>query len=384
MKVRFWAAGLVVLGLVACGGEEPANEAGGAGSSEKLSVVVSGGVPCDLTKQVAGDSLEVTCLMEPGQDPHSYTLTAGDRRKLETADLIVYSGLGLEEELGKAFTSAKVEAIPVFEKAVPDPLFADSDPHAGHDHGHSNGDHDGHDDHDHGHGDEKHDDHKGHDHDDHGHDPHGDHDHDEEHGDEKHGDEEHGDHGAEGKFVDPHVWHDATLGAASVKVIAESLGGLNPEAAAEYEERAEAIAAELTELDGWIKTQIETVPKESRQLVTVHDAFRYYATAYGLEVPGTVGNANHDSKPSAQDLAELVDRVKALKIPTIFAETTSDSSTLETVARSAGIKLAETALFVDGPGGDESEATSYQEMLVTNTCAIAEGLGGTCGTSPLE
>ena len=389
MKIGILGLGLAAIALVSCGGEvaQEQDAAGASGESEKLSVVASGGVPCDLTKQVAGDSVEVTCLMEPGQDPHSYQLTAGDRRKLEEADLIIYGGLGLEESLGQeVFTASEVTAIPVFEKAVPEPLLVDGDPHADHDHGHDHGDHEGEGHADHG--EEKHEDHA--DHDEHGDEKHGDHG-EEAHADhadhDEHGDEKHGDHAGEekdGKFVDPHVWHDAILGAASVKVVADALAGLNPDGAAEYEARAVAIAQELELLDGWIRTQIGTVPEDRRLLVTAHDAFRYYAATYGLEVPGTLGSFNHDEEPSAQELARLVDRIKELQVPVIFSETTVESeNTLQAVARSAGIELAETPLFVDGPGGEGSGAVSYQEMLEVNTCAIATGLGGTC-TPPAE
>ncbi|MEM9244330.1 MAG: zinc ABC transporter substrate-binding protein [Cyanobacteria bacterium P01_F01_bin.153] len=407
MKLKTLALGLVLLGAVGCG-SGGGSDAGGAGaasettageSGDKKSVVVSGGVVCDLTKQVAADDLTVTCLMEPGQDPHAFQLTSGDRRELEDADLIVYGGYMLEEGLIKALEASGGESVAVYEEAVSEPLMGEGHDHHEHghggekdEHGHSEekGDHD---DHDHAaHSEEKgdHDDHdhaahseeKGEDHSDHDHagekgEDHDDHDHAGEK-EEDHSDHDHAGEKGEGEVPDPHVWHDAELGAASVKVIGDSLAELDPENAAQYQERAAAIAEELGEIDGWIQTQIETIPEDKRQLVTAHDAFRYYAAAYGLEVTGTLSGMNHEN-PSAQDLARLTDKVKDLKVPAIFSESlTTNLAPLETVAKAADVKLAETPLFVDGPGDEASEAPSYQEMLEVNTCAIADALGGKC------
>ncbi|MGD1850574.1 MAG: metal ABC transporter solute-binding protein, Zn/Mn family [Cyanophyceae cyanobacterium] len=380
MKLKTLALGLVLLGAVGCGNGN-GSDAGGAGtaseattgeSGDKKSVVVSGGVVCDLTKQVAADDLVVTCLMEAGQDPHAFQLTASDRRELEEADLIVYGGYMLEEGLIKTLEASGGESVAVYEEAVSEPLIGEAHDHHGHggekdEHGHSEekGDHD---DHDHG---EAHSEEKGEDHDDQ--------DQGEAQSEEKGDDHDDHDHaGEKGEVPDPHVWHDAEIGATSVKVIGDYLAELDPENAEQYQERAAAIAEELGEIDGWIQTQIETIPEGQRQLVTSHDAFQYYAAAYGMRVPGTLRGMNHET-PSAQDLARLTDKVKDLKVPAIFSETlTTELAPLETVARAAEVKLAEKPLFVDGPGDEASAAPTYQDMLEVNTCTIANGLGGSC------
>ncbi len=392
MKLKTLALGLMLLGAVGCGSGGGSN-AGGAGaasetsageSGDKKSVVVSGGVVCDLTKQVAADDLNVTCLMEPGQDPHAFQLTSSDRRELEDADLIVYGGYMLEEGLIKVLEASGGDSVAVYEEAVAEPLMGEGHHHHEHghggekdEHGHSEekGDHD---DHDHAaHSEEKGEDHSDHDHADEKGEDHDGHDHAGEKGEDHDGHDHAGEKG-EGEVPDPHVWHDAELGAASVKVIGDSLAELDPENAAQYQERATAIAEELGEIDGWIQTQIATIPEGQRQLVTSHDAFQYYAAAYGMEVPGTLRGVNHET-PSAQDLAKLTDKVKDLEVPAIFSESlTTNLAPLETVAKAAEVKLAETPLFVDGPGDDASEAPTYQEMLEVNTCAITDALGGKC------
>ena len=62
-------------------------------------ILVTTTVVADLVRQVAGDRVEVDCLMPPGIDPHSYKATPRDAERLLEADLVVASGLHLEGRL---------------------------------------------------------------------------------------------------------------------------------------------------------------------------------------------------------------------------------------------------------------------------------------------
>ena len=77
-------------------------------------------------------------------------------------------------------------------------------------------------------------------------------------------------------------------------------------------------------------------------------------------------------------LTELIDQVKAAKTPAIFAETSTNLQLINTVAREAGVVVAENPLYVEGPGGPGSTAETMQAMLVENTCTIVNALGGVC------
>ena len=71
-----------------------------------------------------------------------------------------------------------------------------------------------------------------------------------------------------------------------------------------------------------INVQIQTIPEDKRQLITTHDAFQYYANAYGLEVSGTLIGISTEEQPSAKTVQELVTSIKDTGVPAIFAETT--------------------------------------------------------------
>lgn len=176
---------------------------------------------------------------------------------------------------------------------------------------------------------------------------------------------------------DPHVWGDVEHAIAMVAKIRDELVAIAPAAEADIRANAEEYITELERLDEWIATQTATIPPEQRRLVTTHDAFQYYARAYDLEVVGTLIGISTEEKPSAKTVRELVEAVKAAGVPTLFAETTINPELIATVAREAGVELAEQKLYSDSVGPADSPAGSYIGMMVSNTEAIATGLGGT-------
>ncbi len=324
-------------------GDQPQSEA----SEGTPQVVASYSVLCDLTEQIAQATVDITCLIEAGQDPHTYSATPADRRAIEEADLVLYGGYEFEPEIIKMVeaTDLSVPAVAISEVAVSVPLLGEP-----HDHG-------------------KHEDHaEGEEH--------------EEHEDHAEG-EEHEEH-AEGEMeVDPHVWHDAENGVAMVREIQRQLGEVSPENVALYETNTEALVAQLEQLDTWIQTQVDTVPATSRTLISTHDALSYYAAAYGIEIEPALDSFSTEARPSAENIKALVDVVAEKNVSSIFVESTSNPGLIETVSRETEIAVSEDPIYADGLGEANTPAATYQGMLVTNTCAIVNGLGGTCDQASL-
>ncbi len=175
---------------------------------------------------------------------------------------------------------------------------------------------------------------------------------------------------------DPPVWGNAKNAIAMVNVIRDNLIELSPEDKAEFTENAAKLTAELEKIDTWIIQQIQTIPGNQRQLVTTHDAFQYYARAYGLKVTGTLIGISTEEQPSAQTVKRLADAIKSAGVPAIFAETTINPALITTVAQEAKVKLAPRQLYSDSIGAPGSEGDTYIKMLVANTQTIVESLGG--------
>ncbi len=117
--------------LGACGGGEALTRTG------KLRVVATTGMVADLARVVGGPDVEVTALMGAGVDPHLFKASAGDVARLEQADVILYSGLGLEGKMGDIFVKmartrpvhAVCEAVPEEDRLEPPELEGHYDPH---------------------------------------------------------------------------------------------------------------------------------------------------------------------------------------------------------------------------------------------------------------
>lgn len=178
------------------------------------------------------------------------------------------------------------------------------------------------------------------------------------------------------RVPDPHVWGDVENAITMVNAVRDRLIELSPEDEAEFRENAAKYTEKLEQLDTWILQQIQTIPADQRQLITTHDAFQYYARAYGLTVTGTLIGISTEEQPSAQTVKNLSNAVKQNNVPTIFAETTINPALIKTVANEAGVKLAEQELYSDSIGSPDSEANSYIGMLIVNTSAIVQGLEG--------
>ncbi len=176
---------------------------------------------------------------------------------------------------------------------------------------------------------------------------------------------------------DPHVWGDVRHAIAMVQVMRDELTQLVPAERDLFARNAAATVSELEQLDAWIRQQIQTIPPARRRLITTHDAFQYFARAYGIPVGGTLIGISTEEQPSAETLRSLIADIRASGVPAIFAETTINPAVIRTVAQEAGVNLAPTPLYADSLGAPGSDGESYVKMMVANTRAIVTALGGT-------
>lgn len=181
---------------------------------------------------------------------------------------------------------------------------------------------------------------------------------------------------------DPHVWFDVLLWAKCVGTVKDALTALDPAGKDNYEKNAVAYLKELEALDREIRAELEKVsPKESRVLVTSHDAFGYFGRAYGFEVKGLQG-VSTASESGTKDVKELVDFLGKNKIPAVFTETSVPEAGLKTVLdackRDHGhtVKLVggEDALYSDALGEPGTPGETYAGMIRHNVKVIVGAL----------
>ncbi|MBW4684596.1 MAG: metal ABC transporter substrate-binding protein [Komarekiella atlantica HA4396-MV6] len=175
---------------------------------------------------------------------------------------------------------------------------------------------------------------------------------------------------------DPHVWGSAENAIAMVNATRDALIKLSPEDQEQFTQNALQLTNELKQLHSWINQQIQTIPAPQRKLVTTHDAFQYYGRAYGIAIAGTLIGISTEEQPSAQTVQRLVESIKKIGVPAIFAETTINPALIKTVAQEASVKLAPHQLYSDSIGAEGSDGDSYIKMMQANTRSIVEALGG--------
>ncbi len=174
---------------------------------------------------------------------------------------------------------------------------------------------------------------------------------------------------------DPHMWMDPVLAAGYVRGIRDALAERWPRHADTFARNAGRYLARLRGLNRRIAGRMATIPPASRQLVTTHDAFRYFGRRYGLAVVGTIWSVSTEREPSAYEVRGLVDAVEAHGVPTVFVETTINPELMQQVARDAGVGVG-APLYGDSLGVPGSGADTYLGMMATDARRIAAGLGG--------
>lgn len=182
-------------------------------------------------------------------------------------------------------------------------------------------------------------------------------------------------------ITDPHFWFDIDLYKMAVGVAATSLENLNPEYKDKYEENKAKYLDELTQLDKYVRENISSIPKESRYLITPHDAFNYFSRAYDIEVKAPQG-VSTESEVANQDIQETIDFIVEHKIKAIFAESTTDPARMEKLKEGAAAKGADVKivsgegneLFSDSLAPKGQDGDTYIDMYKHNVKLITENL----------
>jgi ABC-type Zn uptake system ZnuABC Zn-binding protein ZnuA len=173
---------------------------------------------------------------------------------------------------------------------------------------------------------------------------------------------------------DPHFWLDPMLVVKYVENIRDGLTAADPAGKEVYAGNAAAYIVQLNDLDGWIKTQLEQISPERRLIVTNHESFGYFADRYGFQIIGTIiPSVTTGASPSAQQLARLIDQIRATGATAIFLETGASPQLADQVSAETGVKVV-TKLYthsVTEPGGS---APTYIEMMKHNVNTIVAAL----------
>jgi manganese/zinc/iron transport system substrate-binding protein len=283
------------------------------GGEYPMKVVCTTGQVAEMIVRIGGGHVHVDNLMGPGVDPHLYRPIASDVRKLDSADAIFYNGMHLEGRMADLFVQMARRKATF---AVTEGLQDRKDPRL------------------------------------------------------REPPEFEG-------LYDPHVWHDVALWSDCVRDMAEALVQFDPNHAEDYKTNAAAYIKELAELDTFCRSEIAKIPEDRRVLVTAHDAFGYFGTAYGLEVHGLKGISTEEEK-DVKHQEEIQAMIIERKIPAVFVESAVSHRTVQALiepCRAAGHDLQQGGeLYADALGPAGTPESSYTGMIRHNVRTIVEAL----------
>jgi zinc/manganese transport system substrate-binding protein len=291
----------------------------GAAFAAPIPVVASFSILGDMVKQVGGDRVAVTTIVGPNADTHVYEPKPQDAVALGQAQAFFVNGLGFEGWFDRLVEATRFEGKVV---TVSDGV-----------HSHAMAEEDGHEEHAEG-----------------GHDGH--------------------DHGE----TDPHAWQSLSNGLIYVSNIKTALCEIDAEGCASYTANAASYSAQIAALDAEAKAAISAVPEAQRKVITTHDAFGYFAEAYGVTFMAPEGIST-DSEASAADVARLIDQVKEAGVKALFVENMSDPRLVQQIAAETGAKLGG-GLYADALSEPDEGAATYLDMFKHNVDLLVPALLG--------
>jgi len=167
-----------------------------------------------------------------------------------------------------------------------------------------------------------------------------------------------------------HVWLDAGNACVMVNNLAEGLKEAFPQHAEALEANRADYISRLEQLDETLRDGLKDVPR--RDIVTFHEAFPYFAEAYGLRVAAVVA-LEPDDALSPRQLSDLIDTVTALGNPPLFTEPQYQTMAAEAVAGATGAKIYELDPCVTGPE-TEIPRDYYEQVMLRNLQVLQNAL----------
>lgn len=309
---KLLVAALVVLGIAGCatGKENSSQTTSATAESKKLQVVTTNSIIYDMTKNIAGDLVDLHSIVPVGQDPHEYEPLPEDVQKVQKADLIFYNGINLENGGNAWFTkmvkNAKKEANKDY-FAVSDGvqvIYLEGENEAGKE--------------------------------------------------------------------DPHAWLNIENGIIYAKNIAKQLIAKDPKNKEAYEKNLAAYVEKLEALDKDAKARIAKIPEEKRLIVTSEGCFKYFSKAYNIP-SAYIWEINTEEEGTPEQITKLVRQLRESKVPSLFVESSVDDRPMKTVSQETG-KPIHSTIFTDSIAEEGKDGDSYYSMMKWNLDKIIEGL----------
>ena len=274
--------GLIGSMIIGCGESNDKNAV--KNGETKPSITVSIFPLKEFAEEIAGDKVDINCLVPNNMEPHDYEPKTKDFEKLINSDAFIYNGLGLEEWVEKVNEVIKNEDVLIVDSSKNVDSITIEDENHEEEHNHDN---------------------------------------EEEH------DHEHG-------AIDPHSWLSLKEAQVQSEAIKDTLIEIDPENKAYYEQNYNEFKQKLDDLYNKYNEKFQTL--QNKNFITGHAAFGYLCRDFGLEQK-SVENVFGEGEPTPKQLENLVNFCKENNITTIFSESLASPKVSESLAAEVGAKV---------------------------------------------
>ena len=284
--------------------------------SSKLSIVTTTFSTYDFAKQIAGDKANVTLLMEPGADEHSYEPTASDLIRIKNADIFIYLGGEIEKWSDKVLESNTINTDKTTIIKVTDCIDLIEEVEVD--------------------------------------------------GAEE---EEEDDDGA----FDEHIWSSPANAMKMMNYICEKMSMLDKDNKDFYKKNSDKYVAQIKDVQTKIK---EIVDNKKRDRLVFGDKMpmQYFLNEFGLKVSAAFNGCSTEAEPSAKTITYLINKVKQEKIPVVFYIELSTGKTAKSIANETGAKAVQIQTLHNISKDDFNNGETYVSLMNRNLDALRMAL----------
>lgn len=320
-KIMTIFAAALALAVALSGCALPGGDAEKKSSGEKISIVCTNFPEYDFARQIAGDKADVTMLLKPGAESHTYEPSPEDIKKIQDCDLFVYVGGDSDEWVEDVLDSVDKSEVTVFRlmdqvKTVEEVTVEGMEPED---------------------------------------------------------EEESAESGEDEPEMDEHVWTSPKNAATIVKNMAKAMEKLDGKNKSTYEKNADAYVEKINKLDEEFR---EVVKNGKRKEIIVADRFpfRYFCEEYGLKYYAAFPGCSTDTQPSAKTVAFLTDKVKEDRIPVVFHIELSNEEMSKSIAEATGAKSRLLNAVHNVSDEDFRNGATYVSLMEHNVEVLKEAL----------
>ena len=297
----------------------------------------------DFARAIVGDRADVTLLLSPGREAHSFEPTPLDAVTISESDVFLYNG-GEGEYWVDSMLGAAGENIAVIARmmdyvdALDEEYVEGMQGADGHDHDHEHGSHDDHDDHD-------------------------DHDHD----------HEEDEHDSDEVEYDEHIWTSPKNAVVLCRAVCDAICRADAENAAFYRANCENYCAQLEDLDARFAALCESAP---RRLLIFADRFPmlYFCREYGLDYRAAFHGCSGDTEPSLATIKFLIDKVEDENIPVVYTIDFGTKKVAAVVSECTGAAIEMLYSMQTVSRADFDAGETYLTLMERNFEALRKGL----------